>query len=377
MGETTERGARERGQRRSSSWSLQIATILGIPIRIHFTFLLLLVWFWFTAPARGETPGRAIAFVLLVFACVAAHELGHAAVARRFGIRTRDIVLYPIGGVAQLEKIPAGRAELWISLAGPAVNLLIAAILTGLLLAGDSEILPRLEGGRAVMSLPQQLLVANLILVVFNLIPAFPMDGGRVLRAALTMVLQEGRATAIAAGIGQVIAVALGLWGVVGSNWILVFIAVFVFLGAGQEAAFHRQKAVVVGRTTREAMITRFETLAPQDSLARAAEHLLATHQQDFPVLDAWQRVAGVLSRRALLEGLAREGTGGAVLSVMRRDPPSVSPDADLAEVLRILQSEPSLPVLVVEDGRLAGMITLENLSEFIEVSRIESAARG
>jgi Zn-dependent protease/predicted transcriptional regulator len=354
----------------SAGWAIQVGTAIGIPIRIHFTFLLLLIWFGVAATTRGESPFLAVLFLVLLFACVVLHELGHAAMARLFGVRTREIVLYPIGGIAKLENIPGGKVELLIALAGPAVNFLLAIVLavaiglTGLpLLAEPHRIL-------APGNLLHQLLIANITLFVFNLVPAFPMDGGRVLRASLSLVVSVERATRVAATIGQGIAILLGATGLFTSNWVLLFVALFVFLGAAQEAAFHRQRAMVLGRTAREAMITRFETLAPQDSLGRAAEHLLASHQQDFPVVDAWERVAGVLPRTQLMQGLAKEGSSGAVLDAMQREFPVVAPNADLEEVLRILQSNPHMPVLVLEAGHLVGMVTLENLTEFIQIAR-------
>jgi stage IV sporulation protein FB len=185
------------------------------------------------------------------------------------------------------------------------------------------------------------------------------------------------RATAIAAAVGQAIAVALGALGLLASQPMLLFVALFVFLGAAQEAAFFRRRAALLGRSAAEAMVVEFETLAPHDSLAHAAERLLATHQQDFPVVDAWRRVAGVLTRNALVRGLARHGHGAAVLEVMLRDVPVVTPATDLGEVLRMLQSDPATPVLVQHDGELRGMITIDNLSEFVELSRHVRAARG
>ena len=161
--------------------------------------------------------------------------------------------------------------------------------------------------------------------------------------------------------------IVMGLWTM---QFLLVFIGVFVFLGATQEAAFQRSRSAVAGRIAHDAMISRFETLQPQDSLARAAELLLATHQHDFPVLDAWGRVAGVLPRGRLLEGLARSGGATAVLDVMERDPVVVPPDLPLDAVLQHLQADPSRPLLVVEDGKLMGMLTLENLSEFMVVAK-------
>lgn len=377
MGDTAPRQARVAADPAGGSWSFQVASALGIPIRIHVTFVLLLAYIGVVSVTHGESPVASVVFLLLVFACVALHELGHAAMAQRFGVRTREIVLYPIGGVARLENIPGGWAELMIALAGPTVNLVIALALA-LLLALAAPLVPgpgRLPPGPP--GLAWKLLVANGMLFVFNLIPAFPMDGGRVLRAVLALNMPEERATDIAATVGQALAMlfaAVGIFGIpgtaFGANPLLLFIALFVFLGAGQEAAFHRQRAMVLGRNAAEAMIVDFETLAPQDSLGRAAERLLATHQQDFPVVDAWNRLVGILPRAVLLEALAREGTGAAVLQVMLREPATVRPDADLDEVLRLLQANPGSPVLVLDEAGLKGMITLENLAEFIEIAR-------
>lgn len=349
---------------------MQIGTVLGIPIRIHVTFLLILIWFGMAAAAASRNVPREIAFVLALFACVALHELGHAAMARRFGVRTREIVLYPIGGVARLESMPGGWAELLIALAGPAVNVVLAAGAALMLSASRvphpfQEALPWQNTG-----LVQKLLWANITLVVFNMIPAFPMDGGRVLRAVLALGLGQQRATRIAAFIGQVIAGVFIVGGIVQANFFLAFIGLFVFLGASQEVAFQTRRQAVAGHSAREAMITKFETLAPQDTLGRAAELLLATHQQDFPVLDAWQRVAGVLPRAQLLEGLARSGRDTTVLDVMLREPTLVAPETDLEAVLQLLQGNPSSPILVVADGVLSGMVTLENLAEFIVLAR-------
>lgn len=353
-----------------SPWSLRIATVVGIPIRIHFTFVLLLLWFGFAARAQHRNVPGEIAFILLLFACVVLHELGHAVMARRFGVKTREIVLYPIGGIARLEDMPRGSAELQIALAGPAVNVILMGVLAAVMIAFG------VPGKRWLVSLATtagvvpKLFTANFVLFVFNLIPAFPMDGGRVLRAALSLVLSDERATRIAATVSQGIAILFGAVGLLAWNPVLLLVALFVFLGAAQEAAFSARRAIVHGRRAREAMVTRFETLAPQDTLGRAAGALLATHQQDFPILDAWNRIAGVLSRSQLLAGLASSGNDAPILEFMFRDVGSVGPDTPLDEVLRLLQGNPSLPLMVVDGEQLVGMITLENLAEFIEVAR-------
>jgi Zn-dependent protease/CBS domain-containing protein len=353
-----------------SRWAFQIGTILGIPIRIHATFLLILVWFGMASAAANRNVPSGIALVLAFFGCVLLHELGHAAMARRFGVRTREIVLYPIGGVARLESIPGGWAELAIALAGPAVNVVLAGACAGALVAFNAPLqVPQTFQGHQT-GLVQQLLGANIMLVLFNMIPAFPMDGGRVLRALLAVGLGQQRATRIAALVGQTIAGLFVIGGLFQANLLLAFIGVFVFLGASQELAFQTRREAIAGHVAHEAMITKFETLAPQDTLGRAAELLLATHQHDFPVIDAWNRIAGVLPRARLLEGLAASGRDTNVLEVMLRETVQVAPATDLEVVLQHLQRDPATPLLVVENGTLRGMVTLENLAEFIVVAR-------
>src|SRR6185503_16252974 len=205
MSEVSAKSA-ESGAASGSRWSFQVATLLGIPIRVHVTFLALLVWFGTYAAAMARDVKTELAFVVGVFTCVVLHELGHAAMAKRFGVKTREIVLYPIGGVARLERIPGGVAELLIALAGPAVNAVIGAALSIVLVAVGAPIdlsidFPFQDG------LVQKLLWSNVMLVLFNMIPAFPMDGGRVLRGLLAISLGQDRATRIAAIVGQLFAV--------------------------------------------------------------------------------------------------------------------------------------------------------------------------
>ncbi|GMU66123.1 MAG: protease [Acidobacteriota bacterium] len=367
-GDSTESRMRKTGG--ESPWSIRIARLAGIPIRIHLTFFLLLLWFGKVSSDQGQGFLDGVVLMLLLFGCVVLHELGHALTARRYGVETREIVLYPFGGVARMDRIPPGKAELVIALAGPAVNLVLAALLGIALLAlrADTPDAPlKIVTEGAVV---WQLLSINLSLFVFNLIPAFPMDGGRVLRAALAIGLGETRATNIAAAIGQVLALGFAAVALLTGQPVLLLIAFFVFVGAGQEAAFQRSRAAVRGLTARDAMMTRFETVAPDDPLSRAAEHLLATSQQDFPVIDAWGRVAGVLHRAALLSALAADGKERAVLEVMDREPAQVRPEHPLDEILRRLQARPQQPILVVGDGGLEGVITIDNLAELLEIAQ-------
>jgi Zn-dependent protease/predicted transcriptional regulator len=346
--------------------------MLGIPIRIHATFLLLLLWIGTISSREGDGFLTGVIFMLLLFGCVVLHELGHATMARRYGVVTREIVLYPIGGVARLDRIPAGKAELWIALSGPAVNFVLAGLIFAGLQFVDLRSPASTEDLLARAPIGWQLFAANVSLLVFNLIPAFPMDGGRVLRAALSIRMGQERATRIAARIGQgmavLLAIAAFLWEPF--NPVLILIAAFVFLGAGQEAAYERGRAAIQGLQARSAMETKFESLAPQDTLERAAQLLLATHQHDFPVVDAWGRVAGVLHRAALLEALAGSGRETAVLEVMEREVLVIPPETPLETVLGLLQGRPALPILVVGAAGLEGMITLENFGELIEIAR-------
>jgi Zn-dependent protease len=359
-------------RQQGSAWALRIGTLTGIPIRVHVTFFILLFWFGSVSAGEGRGFFGGILFLLLLFGCVVLHELGHATMARRYGVRTSEIVLYPIGGIARLERMPSGKAELWIALAGPAVNVVLAALLWATLRLTGSRSPTSPEDLVAGAPILWQLLVANIILFVFNLIPAFPMDGGRVLRAALSLAIGQTRATTVAARVGQGVAILFAILALYPPPMrpVLLLIAFFVFVGAGQEEAYQRGRAAVTGRTAREAMVTRFESLAPQDSLGRAAELLLATHQQDFPVVDLWGRVAGILPRSTLLAALAAGGRERAVLEAMDREVTTVAADTPLEEVLTRFQSTAFKPIVVVGERGLEGMITLENLSELIEIHR-------
>jgi len=353
-------------------WAWKIASVAGIPIRIHATFLLFIVWLFWASYARGggAQAVQGVGFILSAFACVLLHELGHALMGRRFGVVTRDITLLPIGGVARLDRIPQKPAqELAIAFAGPLVNVVIAAALflflyvsSGVVVLGDPTLLER--------SFVARLFSFNVIVTVFNLIPAFPMDGGRVLRALLAMRLDYVRATRIAANVGQAIALLFGLLGLFG-NPVLLFIAVFVFIGAGQESAFVQMRSVFEGIPVSRAMIRDFQALRPEEPLSRAVELLLAGHQQDFPVLGAAapDPPLGILARSDLLKALAGGRTDTKVADVTRRNCGLAQPGEMLEDVFRRMQESGCPAVPVVEPGRgVVGMVTLENVGEFAMV---------
>jgi len=318
---------------------------------------------------RGHTLAmtlNGVAFILLLFGCVVLHELGHALAARRYGIKTRDITLLPIGGVARLERMPDDpRQELVVALAGPAVNVVIAVALLAVLYLGEGlTALANVEfiGGGFLT----RLMLVNVGLVLFNMLPAFPMDGGRVLRALLARRMSYVRATQIAASIGQAMAFIFGFLGLF-SNPFLLFIALFVYMGAAQEASMAQMRFAFSGIPAREAMVTQFRTLSANDSLGKAIELLIGGYQQDFPVLDQDQLV-GVLTRNGLVAGVGRLGKEALVREVMRRDFGTVDANEMLEIIFQKIQECECSSLPVIQQGRLVGIITPENIGEFVMI---------
>lgn len=389
------RNSRNSGETTESPWSARVASVSGIPIRLHFTFFLVIIWFALANISQMGHVGMLLA-VLGLFICVALHELGHSLVAQRLGYPVHDITLYPIGGVASIEGSPKPKDELLIAVAGPAVNVVIAAVFY--------FVLPLMHRSNA-FSLSNPLIGdpwefvyhANIMLAAFNLlIPAFPMDGGRVLRALLGMVIGKYRATRIAAGIGQVIAVLMGLtglgilssfWAMLGvgapamaPNYGLVLIAFFVYFAAAQERDLEVTENAIDGAKIEAAMVRDFQTLSVGDTLRRAAEQLLATNQQDFPVT-LGDEVQGVLTRNQLLRALATNDDTAYVAGAMERDILFARPDDPLDEFMLRPDGIRRAPVLVRDPaGNLIGMVTSENAMEFLmlrQIARSREAAGG
>jgi stage IV sporulation protein FB len=350
-------------------WSIPVATIAGTVVRVHMTFLLFLVWiggsYWRLGGREAAIEG--VLFIVLLFACVLAHEFGHIFAARRYGIRTPDVTLWPIGGVASLERIPDKPGEeLVVALAGPAVNVVIAAVLfvaLGGFLPPDS-----VEVQNPGTSMLARLAMVNLFLVLFNLIPAFPMDGGRVLRAILAARFGYQRGTQIAATVGQVLAFGLGLLGLMG-NPLLIFIAIFVYLGAAGEAHAVQMRQVSRGMLASDAMITRFESLRPGSTVEDAVQCLIHTTQHDFPVVDGAGQLRGVLTRDDMIRALRDRGPATSVMEVMRSDIPAIHHRQPLEKALQLMQ-ESRMPAIGVTDStsRLVGLITPENVGEMMMV---------
>lgn len=352
-------------------WSFKIGEFLGIGLYIHATFPLLLIFAALpTLMSRGGNITAAlvnVAFVLALFVCVVLHEYGHAIAARRYGIRTADITLLPIGGVARLERMPEKPSqELVVAAAGPLVNVVIAALLfVGLSAAGvrlTPNALFRLDAGSFLV----RLMALNVGLIVFNLIPAFPMDGGRILRALLALRMDYAVATRYAALLGQGIAVLFGLLGFF-VNPLLVVTALFIFMGASQESSMVQSRSQLRGYAVGQAMRTNIRALAPNEWLRSAVDHMTATAQQDFPVVDNG-RVVGLLTRESLIAGFQNLGAYTPVNAVMRRDISSVDEDLSLTEASEQLQVQGVNALPVTSRGMLVGMVTLESIREFMRM---------
>ena len=350
-------------------WSWKLGKFAGIDVYLHTTFLLLIGWIALTNWLQENSLVAVIfgvGFILALFASVILHEYGHALTARRFGVKTRNITLYPIGGVANLERIPEDpKQELWVAIAGPAVNVVIALILyIGLLFTQALEPFSSLSltGGSFI----ERLMVTNLILVGFNLIPAFPMDGGRVLRALLAMKLEYTTATQIAASIGQGMAFLFGFIGLF-SNPFLVFIALFVWIGAQSEARMVTLKSALNGIPVGRAMLTNFKTLSQDDTLAEVVDYVLAGDQKDFPVV-ADEQVVGILTQSTLLDGLRDTGETSLVGSIMQRDFQTANSHEMLEIAFARLRNCDCHTLPILHHDQLVGLVTMDNIGEFIRI---------
>lgn len=360
--------AEEKSKQRSTG-TLGVLHVFGVPVRFHFTFILLLIFLLFIGVGERQSGVMTALYVVALFASVLLHEIGHTLVARHYGIRTTEIVMYPIGGVSRPERIPKGQEEFWIAISGPLVNGLIAAGLF-VWLATQRQFVPvELLRDPTDANLVERIATGNFLLFVFNLLPAYPMDGGRVLRSALMLFKTEEQATRIAASSGQALAAMLGLYGLLSSNFIVVFVAMFIYIGASQEGAALRGRLLTTGVPVRAAMITDFRTLSHGESIRDAGNLLLATSQHDFPVMHGDQ-VLGLLTRAALVRAMLTEGPDAYVASAMDRNPRRVAPDTLLSDVLQDLSTAREC-ALVMEGEKLVGLLTSENVSSFILLRQV------
>jgi Zn-dependent protease len=365
--------------------SFRIGRIAGIDVKLHVTFALILAlgaaqW---GGPhgTRGAVFG--VLLVSLLFACVVLHELGHALMARRFGIATRDITLLPIGGLAQLSRTPKEpRQEMLIAAAGPAVSLGLAVLFFGATALAMSAHGITGEALRAQLTQPtlptllSWLTGANAVMALFNLLPAFPMDGGRIFRAALSLRLGEARATTVASGVAQVLAVGMGIYGLVQGQFLLALIGLTVFLSASRERHDVQVRSVLSRLRVEDAFTRHGVVLAPGDRLSRVVEYLLGSRQQAFPVV-LGERLLGVLTRQRVLQALSHEGPDAYVSGLMERDVPRIDASATLEEAHQRM-SELRVGVLAVhrEDSFL-GLMGLAELSEALAVASAVSQRPG
>ncbi len=354
-------------------WSLYLGKIAGIKLFVHWTFMIIVIWiFWmyYRIDNSIQQGLEGVFFILALFACVTLHELGHALTARRYKIQTKNITLLPIGGLAQLERMPEKPyQELWVALAGPAVNVVIASILF-IVLYYTGNIPTEITTEEQVLSLGIgfKLLIANVILAVFNLIPAFPMDGGRVLRALLSMRLDRGKATRIAATVGQILAIGFVFTGLF-YNFFLIFIGIFIYLGAGAESAFETTKVILSQYKVRDALMQKFTRLAPTDTLEKAVQILLNSQEQSFIVMEN-EKAAGILTKNELIKGLSESGKNTPVADVMVKEFTSLKPEMGLHEAFQQLTLNSGTVSPVYENGTFIGIVDRENINELLLISQ-------
>jgi Zn-dependent protease len=358
-------------------WSLYIGKPAGIKVFIHWTFILLIIWFSWVHLRQGHglfeiTVG--LIFLAALFACVTLHEFGHALAARRYGIGTRDINLLPIGGVARLESMPEDpKEELVVAIAGPAVNVAIAAgLYLIMLLIGqtDMELGYHITGANFLADL----LVINIILVLFNLIPAFPMDGGRVLRALLAFKMKRGKATQIAASVGQLLAIGFVFFGLFYNPWLL-FIGIFVFLGAGAEA-----KQVVATESLREIKIqdlikTDYLALSQTASVSNAAAAFMESREPELVVTDE-ERFVGIVSYKLIIEEMQKGHFDNPVINLMNEQVQTLTPDTLIYELLPQVQQPGQYIFPVLDEDRLVGVVYYKDLIRLLDQTEADNASR-
>ncbi len=361
------------------NWSFRILDVAGIPIRIHVTFFLILVlgayqWGSMTGTLNGAVFG--IMLMTLLFMCVTLHELGHSVVAKFFGIPVRQIVLLPLGGIAQITKNPEKPLhELLIAVAGPLVNVVIAILLLATLgfsaapqmLTGHGLLPDAMSNTPSLMTLLSWLLMANVSLTIFNLIPAFPLDGGRIFRALFAMFIGYPRATRLASAIGQLIAIVLGIYGVIIGNFILVLVAVFIFFGAGQETAGTEAKTVLSTLRVGDAYNKHALTLAVGDRVSRAVDYILTSYQPDFAVLQG-SNLIGIITRDDVLRALANIPTDTFVTEIMEREFLKVEASKSLDEVRRKMAEQGTRIAAVYDGVNYLGLISMADIAEAFTV---------
>ena len=361
-------------------WTLYLGRIAGIKLFMHWTFIILIGWIFLMHFRMGHSIQDGlvgVGFILTIFGCVILHELGHALTARKFNIGTKSITILPIGGLASIERMPEKpRQELWVAIMGPVVNVIIALVL--FLFLNLTGRVPTLEELTAMQEDQSSLIVGgyflfnlmivNIALVAFNMIPAFPMDGGRVLRALLSYRMDRAKATNIAARVGQFLAIVFVFAGFYTNFW-LVFIGIFIFLGAGGEASYEATKSILADYKVRDVLMTQYTVLSPQDTLNQAVTALLDGQEKEFLVSEGGT-VQGILTRNTIIKGLNEMGRDAPVSRVMRRDFITLNPDMELQEVYHKMLTNGCSVSPVYEGTQLIGVIDRENINELVLVDK-------
>jgi Zn-dependent protease/predicted transcriptional regulator len=359
------------------SWSYKIFSVFGIGVRVHVTFFLIVGYFAFVWGVLRDPGGPmgalyGVLLVLLLFACVIVHELTHSRVAQAYGIHVRDITLLPIGGMASMDKMPDDpRQELIVSVSGPLSNVALAVVMAAASpLVVDTSLFtdpgrlstamlePSVQGGYLY------LLAINVMLAVFNLLPAFPMDGGRVFRAFLAMRVGRVRATRIAVTVGQTLAIGLGLLGIFGGGVLLIVVAVFIYFGAQAEGRGDVAKGALGRLRVSQAVNVEFERARPDQTIGILAARLFHSYQADFPVVDESGRLVGIVTRDRLITMLGQHGVDYPVREAMRTDFQVGGLDEPVYEVLQRMRMGGYRAMPIVDAGRLVGMLSLEDISE-------------
>lgn len=350
------------------SWSLYVGKFFDIKVFIHWTFWIVVGWIFLMHWQGGTAIGqgiRGVFFILALFLCVVLHEFGHALTARRFGVVTKDITLYPIGGVASLVEMPEKPwQEFLVAVSGPAVSFAIGAVLWIVLTVTGQ--MPASFGSNDIFKMPFLfgLMVANIALAIFNLIPAFPMDGGRAFRALLSFVMDKTLATRIAAGLGQLLAIVFVFLGFFYNFW-LIFIGLFIFLGAGGESSLQRLKSSLKDLKVKDALMHSFTVLSSSDTLGGAVDALLNSRETEFVVADEGKPV-GILSKNKIIQGLSEQGKEAPVTDFMDTDFFVVHPETDLPKFFQQVLEKGQTLALVMDGEKLLGLIDRENVEEKI-----------
>lgn len=346
-------------------WSIVIAKIFGIPIRLHLTFVGFLLFIAIVNIFRGGVQSAVFGlfFIIAIFVSVTIHEIGHSLVARGYGIKVSDITLLPIGGVARMERLPEDpKQELRIAITGPLVSFGIALLifLIIVLVSGFKSITGfSLVGGKFLPNL----MWVNIMLGIFNILPGFPMDGGRVFRSILARRMGYAEATKIAATVGQGFAILLGIIGLFFNIW-LIFIAFFIYIGAGEEERMVQIRSLLRNIPAAQVMATNFQKLAPDDNLRKALEHIYHGFQEDFPVVSE-NEIVGILTKNEILSALHKLDLATKVSEVMRKEFIAVKPEQMLTEVYEQIKSCGCSSLPVVKDNELLGVVTMEAIGRF------------